>query len=48
MERAPAGYHCLNLLLHMGNVLLVYALGLRLSKWRRAAAVQDCGRSTRC
>ena len=35
----PAGYHWLNLLLHMGNVLLVYALGLRLSEWRRAAAV---------
>ncbi len=35
----PAGYHWLNLMLHMGNVLLVYALGLRLSEWRRAAAV---------
>ncbi|MEO8370660.1 MAG: hypothetical protein ABI806_15865 [Candidatus Solibacter sp.] len=36
---SPAGYHWLNLLLHVGNVLLVYALGLRLSEWRRAAAV---------
>jgi hypothetical protein len=28
----PAGYHVLNLLLHIGNVLLVLALGLRLSR----------------
>jgi tetratricopeptide (TPR) repeat protein len=30
----PAGYHCLNLLLHLGNALLLYGLGLRL--FRRA------------
>ena len=35
---APAGYHWFNFLLHAGNVLLVYALGLRLAPggWRPA------------
>ena len=34
----PAGYHWINFLLHAGNVLLVYALGLRLAgEWRTAA-----------
>jgi hypothetical protein len=33
----PAGYHWINFLLHAGNVLLVYALGLRLAGWRAAA-----------
>ena len=32
-----AGYHWINLLLHAVNVLLVYALGLRLAGWRTAA-----------
>jgi tetratricopeptide (TPR) repeat protein len=33
----PGGYHWINFLLHAGNVLLVYALGLRLAGWRAAA-----------
>ncbi len=33
----PAGYHWINLLLHTANVLLVYALALRLTGWRLAA-----------
>src|ERR1035437_6024718 len=33
----PAGYHWINFLLHAANVLLVYALGLRLAGWRPAA-----------
>ncbi|MCX6627457.1 MAG: DUF1736 domain-containing protein, partial [Candidatus Solibacter sp.] len=33
----PAGYHWINFLLHAGNVLLVYALGLRLASRRSAA-----------
>src|SRR5450759_1300763 len=33
----PAGYHWINFLLHAANVLLVYALGLRLSSSRPAA-----------
>ena len=33
----PGGYHWVNFLLHTGNVLLVYALGLRLAGWRAAA-----------
>jgi protein O-mannosyl-transferase len=35
---SPAGYHWVNFLLHAGNVLLVYALGLRLASpgWRAA------------
>ncbi len=33
----PAGYHWVNFLLHAGNVLLVYALGLRLASKRSAA-----------
>ena len=34
----PAGYHWINFGLHAANVLLVYALGLRLlGEWRRAA-----------
>jgi tetratricopeptide (TPR) repeat protein len=35
---APAGYHWFNFLLHAANVLLVYALGLRLAPggWRAA------------
>ena len=33
----PEGYHWINFLLHAGNVLLVYALGLRLAGWRVAA-----------
>src|SRR6516225_7134788 len=32
-----AGYHWINLMLHAINVLLVYALGLRLAGWRAAA-----------
>src|SRR5260370_6523825 len=32
-----AGYHWINLLLHAVNVLLVYALGVRLAGWRPAA-----------
>ena len=35
---APAGYHWFNFLLHAANVLLVYALGLRLA---RNGAVRD-------
>ena len=35
---SPAGYHWINFLLHAGNVLLVYALGLRLAgEWRTVA-----------
>src|ERR1035437_2408036 len=34
----PAGYHWINFLLHAANVLLVYALGLRLAGWRSAAS----------
>ena len=33
----PAGYHWINFLLHAANVLLVYALGLRLASRRPAA-----------
>ena len=33
----PAGYHWINFLMHAANVLLVYALGLRLAGWRPAA-----------
>ena len=34
----PTGYHWINFLLHAANVLLVYALGLRLAGgWRPAA-----------
>jgi tetratricopeptide (TPR) repeat protein len=36
----PAGYHRVNCLLHFGNVLLVYMLGLRCVRdWRLAAAL---------
>ncbi len=36
----PAGYHVVNFLLHFGNVLLVYLLGLRLMRdWRLAVAL---------
>lgn len=34
---SPAGYHWVNFLLHLTNVLLVYALGLRLMNSRRLA-----------
>jgi hypothetical protein len=33
----PEGYHWINFLLHAGNVLLVYVLGLRWAGWRAAA-----------
>ncbi len=35
----PAGYHAVNLLLHVGNILLVYLLGLRLARDRWPALV---------
>lgn len=36
----PAGYHVVNFLLHFGNVLLVYLLGLRLTRdWGLAVAL---------
>jgi len=37
-QEQPAGYHWINFLLHFGNVLLVYLLGLKLMQDSRPAA----------
>ncbi len=40
----PRGYHRTNLLLHLANALLFYALAWRLLAWRAEAAVPDAAR----